>query len=430
MSRVNWIVHLDGDAFAVAVERRRGRAPAEGVAVLVGNEADGRGTVNCASYEARARGVSNGAPLRWAMWRLGNKAVVVPRDLLAYEQAAREVFEWLRGTAPVVEMIGLDDFFLDLTGCDRWCGGDVARWVTNLLLRMQRKLGLPFSGGVGTNKIVAKLASRVAKPAGVTTVPPGAEAEFLRPMAVGTVPQLEPQVVRQLEELGCRRVEEALALGRERLCLLFGDSRGERLWSILEGKWHEPVRSTHLAPRVEAEYLFEPDTCMPSLLAAALRWMVEKVAWELRQGGQRCAALVFTGIYCDGGTVRRCMRLAYPTDRSHELADVARPWVELMLKRRVRVRRLHLEARAEGGVVMDDFFEEQRLRRTKHLYEAADRVRERYGLASLVSAAALPVVWELKKQGTASGRRKKETPRQRWAVKGAEGKASGKRETP
>ncbi len=424
MSRVNWIVHLDGDAFAVAVERRRGRAPLN-TPVIVSHGTEGHAAVSCASYEARARGVTNGASLSWARWRLGEEAVFLPCDLLAYEAASREVFEWLCRAVPLVEMAGMDDFYLDLTGCERWCGGNVALWATKLLQRLQKEVGLPFSAGVATSKSVANVATRVAKPGGLAFVPPGAESDFLRPMELELMSHVDPALVRQLKEFGCRCVGEALDLGHERLCLLFGTPKGERLWGLLQGTWQEPVRPTHLATRVEAEYVFEPETCAPAFVAAGLRWVVENVAWKLRQSGLRCALMIFTGIYCDGAIVRRCGRPTYPTAQSHELAEIARPWVGVLLRRRVRLRRLHLEARTESGVEMDDFFEEQRLARTGRLYKALDHVRARYGMASLVSATALPVVqrlrgWSIPPESRTAGKRKRapERPIERRSTDG------------
>jgi len=390
MKRQPWVVHLDGDAFAVAVERRRGRAPAQG-AVLVGHEAEGRGVVTCASYEARRAGVQAGCSLAWARWRLP-QAVVVPPDGLAYEQAAREVWEFLQGEAPVVEMAGEDEFFLDLTGCDRWCGGDVGKWSFQLLQRLRAATGLEFSAGVASTKIVARLATRLGKPGGMTWVRPGAEEEFLRPLPLAAIPEIPRRMVALLAELGCRRVAQVVALGRDHLEGLFG-AEGAWLWLALRGLWGEPVRPTVLAPAVEVEEHFEPDTCQPMMLAAGLRLALERLAWELRQRGQRCYRLIFTALYCDGMMTRRSALPSYPTNQTHELAAVARGWVEALLRRRVRVRRLHLRAITQcGGWDIADFFEEERLARTARLYEAVDRVRARYGLTSLVSAATLPAL--------------------------------------
>jgi len=261
-----------------------------------------------------------------------------------------------------------------------------------LLGRLETATGLPFSAGIAGNKSVARLATRLGKPGGLTLVRRGAEGEFLRPMPLGFVPELGAAVADQLEEFGCRRVEDVLALGRDRLQTLFG-VEGERLWLVLRGEWMEPVRPTRLARCVEVEHLFEPDTCDPVEVAAGLRLAVEKLAWELRQRGQRCTRLVFTGVYCDGTIVRRVGRAAYATDRTDELAALAKPWMAALGARRVRVRRIHLRAPTEGGgVEVADFLEEQRLARTARLYEALDCVRQRYGLASLISATALPAV--------------------------------------
>lgn len=405
------MVHLDGDAFAVAVERRRGRAP-RGVPVLVGSNTEGRGTVVCASYEARTQGVVNGVPLGWARWRIP-AAVLIPRDVIACEEAARAVLEFLRGEAPVVEMAGPDDFFLDMTGCERWCGGDVGLWTLRLLERLKKATELEFSAGVATRKSLARVATRLAKPAGMTYVPAGAEKDFLQPLALEMVLGTQTEwgdggqsrfadLLPTLQEFGCRHVGDVLALGRERLGMLFG-AEGELLWGVLQGEESESVRPTFVARTVETEHVFEPDTCEPAMVTAGLRLAVERLGWELRQRGQRCGQVLLTAVYCDGAIVRRWGRLGYPTNQTHELWAVAKPWTVLLMRRRVRLRRLHLRAPTEGGgIEISDFFEEQRLARTTRLYEALDRVRGRYGWMSIVSAAAVPAVREVRRDSMSS----------------------------
>lgn len=390
MSQPRWIVHVDGDAFAVAVERVSGRAPTDR-AVLVGQEAGGRGLVTCASYEARRVGIRGGMSLGAARWRLP-QAWIVSGDPIAYEQAAQRVHEFLCQKAPVVEWAALDDFILDMTGCVRWCGGEIGRWATQLVQQLRAATGLPFSAGIASSKMLAKVAMRLAKPGGVVLVRQGCEEEFLQGLALRALPGWKEEEWRLLEELGFRTVSQARQLGEAGLRGLFGQ-RGEEYWARLTGRWQEAVVPTPRRPVLEADHLFQPDTCDPMMVAAGMQLLVERLGWELRRRKRRCHTMRFTGVYGDGRLVRRQVRFLSPTDRTDEFAQVARRWLATLLRRRVRVRHLRLEAETEaGGAELWDFLEDSRAKRTVRLYEAVDRVRERYGLTSLLSATALPSV--------------------------------------
>lgn len=386
-----WIIHLDADAFAVAVERARGNAPPS-QPVIIGDDAGGRGTVACVSYELRSRGIHAGMPMSWARWR-APEAIFLPRNMLAWETFARHIYEFLCESAPVVEMAGIDDFFLDMTGCERWCRGSISRWGGELLRRLHTATGVPFSAGIARTKMLAEIATRLTKPSGLTTVQAGAEEAFLHALPLFLTRIFTPSERRLLEECGCRRVGDIAALGREKLCALFGDRRGEEIFARLSGHYDEAVHPTRLSPALDVDYRFEPDTCAPDLIEAGLSYALERLGWELRNRGLRCSAMTFTGIYCDDMTVRRKVRLAYPTNQTHELVGAARGWTRLLLERRARVRLVHVRGHAEtaGGTVLD-FFEEEKLARTARLYEALDEIRARHGFLSIFSARALPVL--------------------------------------
>src|SRR5689334_14788233 len=135
------VLHTDVDCFAVSVERAR-EASLAGRAVIVGVEAGGRGLVSCASYEARKLGARTGMPLTIARRRFP-QAVFRTEDRLAYEAASRRLFEFLRGKAPIVEACSLDDFYLDVTGCEELFGGDMLQWAERLSREVRGELGLP-----------------------------------------------------------------------------------------------------------------------------------------------------------------------------------------------------------------------------------------------------------------------------------------------
>ena len=173
-SIIRRILHVDVDAFAVGVERlldpQLKRKP-----LIIGNEGGGRGIVACASYEARRSGVRAGMPLVVARRKLPEGAFR-PETPEKYDEFSLALLRFFHQRVPLAERASLDDFYLDLTGCERWCGGDVARWATRLRTEAEECVGLPLSKGLASNKLVARIATCLGKPGGVVSVAPGSGA--------------------------------------------------------------------------------------------------------------------------------------------------------------------------------------------------------------------------------------------------------------
>ncbi|MCX7718892.1 MAG: hypothetical protein N2111_10900 [Candidatus Sumerlaeaceae bacterium] len=381
------ILHLDVDAFAVSVARVLDPG-LEGRTILVGHEAGGRGVVACACYAARRAGVRAGMLLSRARRRLP-EAVFVPSDPLRWEQFSDRLLEFLAGRAPLVERAALDDFFLDLTGCARLLG-EPSRWAAALAADVRRATGLPVSMGLATNKFVAHIAARIAKPGRLCIVPPGCESAFLEPVSLTLVPGLGRSAIARLREMGLYRAGQLAALGPELLGLLLGP-RGSLMHRRICGMDHEPVTPTALHRFLHYEYDFSGDTADPALVEAGAALLAQRLAGDLRRHRLLTACADLFLVYSDGVTASRRLSLVYASDADADFVAAARTAARAGFRRRVRVRRLVLRAPFEVAADSPpDLFADLRRRRLRAFHEAVDAVRRRHGFESLVSLCSLP----------------------------------------
>jgi len=237
MSRV--IAHVDLDAFFVAVEQAR-RPELRGMPVIVGGDPGGRGVVATASYEARVFGIYSGMALKTAQ-RLCPHAIFLRGNYQQYERVSRAFHRILRDYSPLVEPGGLDEAYLDLTGCEPIIFSIAANTAPNepaavvaahdIRRRVWAELGLAASVGIASGRSLAKVASDAAKPDGLLFVQPGTEAAFLAPMPVRKLPGLGPKAESELARAGVRTLGQLARLSDARLRALFGSwgpALGER----------------------------------------------------------------------------------------------------------------------------------------------------------------------------------------------------------
>lgn len=382
------VLHVDADAFAASVERvldpgLRGRP------LVIGAEGGGRGLVACASYEARRLGIRPGMPVSAARRRAPD-AIFLPGNPAQYEFFSRRLFEALQARVPVAEAASLDDFFLDLTGCERLFGGDLLGWSAALARAVAAEVGIPVSMGLAPNKMLARIATRLAKPGHVLHVPAGCEQDFLAPVAVRLLPGVGREGRLRLREFGVRCIGQLAALGEERLHLLFGPA-GSALLRRAQGECHEPVRSSSLARTLSTAHLFDHDTADPEVLEGAADLLAQKLAWTLRRHGLLCARATLELTYADGAVARSAVWPDHPSDREQDLAGPVRAALRTAFRRRVRVRSLRLTAPLDerAGEGQADLFHEEARRRDRSLHAAIDQVRARHGFRSLITAPAL-----------------------------------------
>jgi DNA polymerase-4 len=369
------------DAFFVEVERRR-RPDLRGVAVVVAG-LGGRGVVSSASYEARRRGVTSGMPTVHAQ-RLCPHARFLAPDHHAYEEASRGVLAVLESFTPAVEQISVDEAFLEIGGLRLTYPSPTA--VGEAVRSAMRELtGLPASVGLATCKLIAKLASRVAKPDGLRLVTAGSEQAFLHPLPVRALWGVGEATYARLEELGVRTVGELAAVPRATLQRRLGDALGAHLGDLAQARDERPVVAGGPAKSISVEETYPVDLSGRPALEAELLRLADRLASRLRRSGVAARVVVLKVRFGDIRTVNRSCTYRAPLDTAHELYRAALALLERAAVggRPVRLLGLGAEGLSEAGSPRQLGLESPPWGR---LEAAVDRVRDRFGRAAVTPA--------------------------------------------
>jgi DNA polymerase IV len=374
------VIHINVADFAVAVERLAD-SRLQDRPVIVAPEGAARATVYDMSEEAYRSGVRKGMPLSRAR-RLCRDARILPPHPARYEQAMADLLRQALPFSPLIEP-GEDDghLFVDVSGTHRIFGPPVdVAW--RMRRQTQKTLGLNPIWSLATNKLVAKVASRLVKPLGEYIVAPGDEAALLAPLPLWMIPGIETRDVRRLQEFNLTRVDQVTALGQAHLQAGFGD-RADFLVRTLEGIDTTPVQPVgRQPPRVVLDHTFGTDTHSPSRVEAVLYVLVERAGRHLRRQGRTARRV---GIFVDYSDGRHCIRQAGirpPTANDLALFPFARQALHAAWHRRVRIRHLRLvcDRLVYPPAQMPLFENERRLAaRRENIVAVMDKIRDRFG---------------------------------------------------
>ena len=313
------ILHLDLDAFFASVEILENPELA-GKPVLVGGRPEERGVVAAASYPARAFGCHSAMPMAQAL-KLCPEAIVLPPRHGLYRQVSQRVMAILHETTPLVEQISIDEAFLDLSEqVPDW--SEAVALASRLQARVREEIGLSASLGVATNKQVAKVASDLHKPGGLTIVPPGTEAEFLAPLPARALWGVGPVTAGRLAEMGVTTVGELAAVPGETLRAAFG-KHGPELGERARGIDDSPVVTEYERKSYSQERTFNRDLSDLHSLKVQLWKMSKGVAEDLKRAGLAGGTVAIKLRYGDFTTLTRQMTLAVPTDDAIEIYRAA-----------------------------------------------------------------------------------------------------------
>ena len=377
---VRTIFHLDLDAFFCAVEELY-TPTLRGKAFVVGGKPTERGVVSSASYPARKFGVHSAMPTSQAL-RLCPKLIIVPGRHNVYGGYSRKVMALLREYTEIMQQLSVDEAFLDLTGFT----ADPKALALEIQHRIRDELQLPASIGVATSKLVAKMASGRAKPNGVLVIPPGEEAGFLAPMAVGELWGVGKVTVPRLEAMGIRTIGQLQAASANNLRPIFGRF-AEQTVERAHGIDTSPVEVDRETKSISEERTFARDISDAPTLRKMLLSLSDEVAMRLRKNGTFARTIQLKLRWHDFKTVTRQTTLSRPTQLGEEIFAAVEPLWRATWKRGERVRLLGVGASSLGEGAQLSMFEDEQQPKLA-LAKTIDELRQQYG-SSIVTRASL-----------------------------------------
>jgi len=380
------IFHVDMDAFFVSVEELFNPS-LRGKAVVVGGEPGQRGVVSAASYEARKFGVHSAMPLVTAK-QLCPHAIFLPGRRNEYVQYSEQIHELLSHYTPVVKMVSIDEAYLDFTGSERLYGNPL-QLAHRLRTRIEEKTGLSASIGISGTKLVSKVASDLAKPRGILWVFPGQEASFLAPLKIGKLPGIGKMTQRVLNDLGIVSVGDLARAGRDFLSQTLGHW-GESLYHKSIGLDTAHFEFREEPKSISHECTFDQDTNDPETIQKTLSQLAQKVARRLRDHKMLAGTVALKLRDSNFQTTIRAVSLKEPTQLDCEILQRLTALLRRHWNGRAKIRLIGV---ALSGLVygpcQQDLFEKARRDRMARLYQAADRIRDKFGFASVLSARTI-----------------------------------------
>ncbi len=384
------ILHVDMDAFFASVEQREDPRLA-GRPVIVGADprgGRGRGVVAACSYEARRFGIHSAMPISQAFRRCPQGVYLPPRGAL-YQQVSREVMQLLQRFSDLVEPISIDEAFLDVTGSTLLFGPPraIAESIREAVRTEQR---LTCSIGIAPNKFLAKVASDLNKPDGVTVVPEGAERRFLAPLPVRCIWGVGPRTEEKLARLGVRNIGDIWSRPRQFWCERFG-KHGLHLWNLSQGHDTRLVQPHSGFKSLSHERTFGRDTDDLKHLEATILSLAEAVAKRLRNNGVGGRGVTLKWRWADFTSLTRQTTLPHPTDDARTIYQACLRLLRKLLPLEQKVRLVgvavgRLEAPDRDG--QPELFGEQAGRKRK-LDESVDAIQRKFGRGIIKKARLL-----------------------------------------
>ena len=375
------IVHLDLDSFFVSVERLRNTALV-GQPLIIGGSGN-RGVVASCSYETRYFGVHSAMPIKLAK-RLCPQAIILRGDMDAYSKYSKLVTEVIHDQSPLYEKTSIDEFYVDLTGMDRFFG--CFQWSKELRQRITSETGLPVSFGLSVNKLVSKVGTGEAKPDGQIEVPRGMEKQFLAPLSVSKIPMIGDKTYRKLCNMGVRNVSTLSAIPARLLEREFGKS-GISLWQKANAIDDSPVVPYSESKSISTEQTFSEDTTDIIRLRALLVTMTERLGFELRSSQRLTSCVTVKVRYSDFNTHTQ-QRQVYYSSNDDVLIKYVQELFDKLYSRRILIRLIGVKfsGLVHGNHQIDLFSDTNKM---INLYQAMDKMKTKYGSGSVKRAVGI-----------------------------------------
>ncbi len=375
------IIHVDLDAFFVSVECLKD-SKLKGIPIGVGGTSD-RGVIASCSYEARKFGVRSAMSVRQAK-KLCPQIHMVKGDMESYSSFSRLVTEIIKSEVPVFEKSSIDEFYIDLTGMDKYFGCSL--FAKSLINKISTDSGLPVSYALASNKLISKVATNEVKPNGQIEIAHGDEKKFLSPLPIEKLPMLGDKTSDILRKRGIDTIKDLSEMPVDMVIELLGKN-GNSLWRKANGVDESPVIPFHEQKSIGTENTFHSDTFDTRFLKGELVRMAERVGFELRCSDKLAGCVTVKIKYADFEVTTRQTTIAFCAsdkiiiETAKDLFD--KLYNANMPVRLVGVRVSHLVPGNYQIKLFDDTPEMIKL------YQAVDSVKQQFGTGILKRAAAV-----------------------------------------
>ncbi|MDZ4757375.1 MAG: DNA polymerase IV [Bacteroidota bacterium] len=375
------IVHMDLDTFFVSCERLV-NSQLNNIPLIIGGSSD-RGVVASCSYEARTFGVRSAMPMKLAL-RLCPQAKVVKGDMELYSKYSHLVTDIIEESAPVMEKASIDEFYLDVSGMEKFFG--CYKWSTELSKKVTKETGLPISFGLSVNKTVSKIATGEAKPHGKIEVCQPMVKTFLNPLSIKKIPMLGDVTYQLLSRIGIRRIETLSEMPIDVLQQLLGKN-GKELWKKANGIDENPVEPYTERKSLSTEQTFEQDTIDIPKIKSILLGMVEKLCFQLRDEEWLASVIVVKVRYNNFDTETKQFKISY-TSCDHIILKKVNELFDSLYQRRMRIRLvgIRFSGLVRGAYQINMFEDTTEL---ISLYQSLDKIKKRFGSSSIQRCAGV-----------------------------------------
>lgn len=372
------VVHIDMNTFFVSCERLA-NSELNGIPLIIGGGE--RGVVASCSYEARKFGVRSAMPIQMAL-RLCPQAKIMKGDMELYSRLSHDITEIIQEKAPVVEKASIDEFYLDITGMDRFYGS--YKWTDELAQRITKETGLPLSFALSINKTVSKIGTGEAKQKQNLDIPEHMVRPFLNPLSIQKIPMVGEKTFQLLSRIGIRTIRTLSEMPAEALQQMIGKN-GLELWKKANGIDTAPVEPYSERKSISTEHTFSQDTIDIPKLNRVLLGMVEKLSYQLRSEQWLTSTVTVKVRYANFDTETKQCRVQY-TSADHILTKTVQELFDKLYQRRMRLRLIgvRFSGLVRGTYQIDLFNDTEEM---LALYQAMDRMKTRYGFDAVMRCA-------------------------------------------
>lgn len=375
------IAHFDLDAFFVSVECLK-NPRLKGKPLLVGGSGD-RGVVAACSYEARRFGIHSAMPMHLAR-RLCPQAIIIRGDMESYGKYSSLVTGIMQDTVPLFEKASIDEFYIDLTGMDKFFGCSL--FAKELKQKVLKESGLPVSYALASNKLISKVATNEVKPNGMLEIGFGREKSFLAPLSVSKLPGIGKETAYKLVRRGVETIRTLSEIPMEMMETMLGKT-GIDLWRKANGLDESPIVPYREQRSISTERTFETDTINLNFLHAELIRMTESIGFDLRRQDKLTGCLTVKLRYSNFDTVARQKTIDY-TNADHLLLQTAREIFDKLYDRRLLIRLLGIRfTKLIPGNYQIKLYEDTQ--EQIRLYQSIDSIKRQFGEHAVFRAAGV-----------------------------------------